>query len=145
MAFITMWWWFYDTYNWYDIYKLNQVLRVPEKIVCSNRVKMQGKAPCYRFLNVSRIHVDIRIWFQDLQEEYHRFVWQQVVLYGHLLKTPCPSASVRCTLSQIMPPWSINNKFSTPVIKRLYPRLYLEKLMAPTEIVYPQHGPRSSD
>ena len=36
------------------------------------------------------------------------------------------------------------NKLSTPVIKRLYPRRYLEKLVAPTEIEYFQHGPRTN-
>ena len=32
-----------DEYNWYGIHKLNQVLRVPENFVCSNRVKIKGK------------------------------------------------------------------------------------------------------
>ena len=47
--------------------------------------------------------------------------------------------------SQIMPPGQWMNNFSTPVIERLYPRWYLEKLVAPTEIEYFQHGPRSSN
>ena len=46
--------------------------------------------------------------------------------------------------SQIMPARSLMNKFSTPVIKSFYPRWYLEKLVAPTEIEYFQHGPKSS-
>ena len=46
--------------------------------------------------------------------------------------------------SQIMSSLSINSKFSTPVVKSFYPWWYLEKLMAPTEIVYLQHSPRSS-
>ena len=37
------------------------------------------------------------------------------------------------------------NTFSTPVIKKLYPRWYLEKLVAPTEVERFEHCPRISD